>query len=68
MALNETTKPWYLSKTLWVQVLAIVAIVLPSSSEFIKEYFAEAGMGWALINMILRLVSKDKIEIGFSGK
>jgi inactivated superfamily I helicase len=68
MALNETSKPWYLSKTLWVQVLAIVAIVVPSSAEFIKEYFSELGMGWALINMILRLVTKDKIEIGFSGK
>lgn len=64
---EETKKPWYLSKTLWVQVLAIVAIIVPSSAEFIKEYFSEVGMGWALINMVLRLVSKDKIEIGFKG-
>lgn len=65
MALNENKKPWYLSKTLWMQVLAIVAIIVPGSANFIKEYFSEVGMGWALINMILRLISKDKIEIGF---
>lgn len=63
---EETKKPWYLSKTLWMQVLAIVAIIIPASAEFIKQYFAEAGIGWALINMILRLVSKDQIEISAS--
>lgn len=63
----EESKPWYLSKTLWMQVLAIVAIVVPSSAAFIKEYFSEIGVGWAVINMILRLISKDKIEIGFKG-
>lgn len=66
MALNETTKPWYLSKTLWMQVLAIVALIVPASAKFIQEYFAEAGIGWALINMILRLISKDQIEISFN--
>lgn len=67
MALNETSKQWYLSKTLWMQVLAIVAIVLPASKEFIAQYFSELGIGWALVNMVLRLISKDKIEIGFKG-
>lgn len=65
--LDENKKPFYLSKTLWLQVLAIVAIIVPSSAEFIKEYFAEAGIGWALINMILRLISKDKLEISSEG-
>lgn len=66
MALNETKKPWYLSKTLWIQVLGIVALIVPASAEFIKEYFSEVGMGWALVNMVLRLISKDKIEISLN--
>lgn len=64
----QETKPFYLSKTFWMQVLAIVAIILPSSAAFIKEYFSEVGIGWALINMILRLISKDKIEISLNSK
>lgn len=66
MALKQETKPWYLSKTLWVQVLGIIALIVPASAAFIQEYFAEAGMGWALINMVLRLISKDKLEISTS--
>jgi len=66
MALKQETKPWYLSKTLWIQALGIVALIVPASAAFIQEYFAEAGMGWALINMVLRLISKDKIEISMS--
>lgn len=63
MPLQEQSKKWYLSKTLWMQVLAIVAIIVPASSKIIQEYFTEAGIGWALINMLLRIISKDKIEI-----
>ena len=61
--IEQNKKPWYLSKTLWMQVLAIVAVIVPASGKIIQEYFTEAGIGWALINMVLRLISKDKIEI-----
>lgn len=60
-------KPWYLSKTILVNILMgiamIVAVFSPTASEFIKNYFAEAGSAWALINVVLRVVSKDKISI-----
>jgi hypothetical protein len=69
MPLNkENTKSILLSKTFWMQVLAIVALLIPASAAFIKEYFAEMGMGWALVNVILRLVTKDKVEISLLGK
>lgn len=59
----EPSKKWYLSKTVWMQVVALVAVVVPQSQEFLKEYFAEAGAAWAAINFILRLVTKDKLSI-----
>lgn len=64
--IEENKKSWYLSKTLWMQALAIVAMIVPASAAFIQEYFSEVGIGWALINMILRLISKDQIEISAS--
>lgn len=69
MALTKIdSKPFYLSKTLWIQVLGVVALLVPASSAFIQQYFTEAGIGWALINAILRLISKDQIEISLAGK
>lgn len=60
-------KKWYTSKTILVNILMgvamIVAVFSPSASDFIKNYFAEAGTAWALINVVLRLVTKNKVEI-----
>jgi len=59
-------KKWYMSKTILMNVLMGLAMILsvfaPSVSAFIKEYFAEAGMGWALINVILRLITKEELS------
>lgn len=61
------SKPFYLSKTILVNILMGLAMILasfsPAASEFIKNYFAEAGTAWALINVVLRLVTKNKVEI-----
>lgn len=61
------TKPIYLSKTFWLNVLAIVVMIVgvkaPAVGEFIKNYFAELGSGWAVLNTVLRIISKDKLSI-----
>lgn len=58
-------KPWYLSKTILAQLVAALAIIAgvfyPPAAEFIKQYFAEAGMGWAILNIILRVITKKEI-------
>jgi hypothetical protein len=63
----EPTKPFYASKTFYVNVLAMVALVvgskMPAVSDFIKNYFAELGSGWALVNIVLRAISKDKLSL-----
>lgn len=57
------SKPFYLSKTFWVQVLALVAIAVPVSRQFIQDNLGEAGSIWAVINIVLRLISKDKVSL-----
>lgn len=54
-------KKWYLSKTLWVNTLAIVAIVAESLSgkELLSLEMQSVILGG--INMILRLVTKSEI-------
>jgi hypothetical protein len=56
-------KPWYQSKTIWVNALGLVAMIVPQSAAFIAEHFSAVGIGWSLINVVLRLITKGKIEI-----
>jgi hypothetical protein len=60
-------KPWYLSKTILVQLLGALAIIVglfsPSVGSFIRDNFSEVGAAWAIINVVLRLVSKDQLSI-----
>lgn len=63
--MNES-KPWYLSKSIMVNLLMglamMVAVFQPQAAEFINSYFAEAGTGWAIVNIVLRLVTKKEIS------
>lgn len=54
------TQPWK-SKTMWANVLAIAGLLL--SSTFGVELTPEAAAGaLALINVILRIVTKEPID------
>jgi hypothetical protein len=59
------TKSWYLSRTILVNILMGVAMIVgvfqPAAGEFIKAHFAEAGSAWAIVNVILRLITKKEI-------
>lgn len=54
-------KPFYLSKTLWMQVFAVVALLVPASAGFIGEHLGAAGTGWAIINVVLRVITKKEL-------
>jgi len=56
-------KPFYLSKTFWVQVVAIVAVVIPASRDFIQNNLSESAGAWAVINLVLRAISKQKLSL-----
>ena len=58
----EEKKPWS-SKTMWLNLLVAVGAMLPW--EPMQEMMSEANliMVLSVVNMVLRLVSKDKIGL-----
>jgi len=58
-------KEFFYSKTFWVNVIALVAIVLQSYTDFIIAPEAQASI-LVLINLVLRAITGE--EITFGGK
>lgn len=65
----ETKKPWQ-SKTVVlnavVGLLAAVAAFVPAAAgaqAWIGAHAVEIGMGWSILNVVLRAVTKDKISL-----
>lgn len=65
------SKPWYESKTILVNLVlgicaALSAVVpqLASVSAWINANASLIGMVWAGLNVVLRFVSKDAIQLG----
>lgn len=62
-------KKWFESKVALFNILmalaAIVVIVSPAAGEvmksFIQNYLGEAGLGWALINIVLRVFKSNVV-------
>lgn len=60
----ESKKP-YKSKTLLVNALvAILALFAPNAAEFISSHPTEVAIAFSMLNMALRVITKDKIVIG----
>ena len=55
------TKRWYTSKTLWVNLLAIVAFGVQTEFGYILDAEAQAVI-LAVINLILRVVTKKGLS------
>jgi uncharacterized membrane protein YqaE (UPF0057 family) len=60
--IQETKKP-YLSKTIWTNVILALAAFIPGAQEWIQGNEAVVLAFWAVINIILRLLTKDKIQV-----
>lgn len=58
-------KKWYESKMIWTNILMGLAMIVGNfyapAAEFIKSWFSEMGMGWALLNIVMRLITKKEI-------
>ena len=46
-----------------MQVLGLVAVMVPQSASFIAEHLGASGAIWAVVNVVLRLVTKEKVQI-----
>jgi len=54
------TKAWYASKTLWVNVLAIAAVVAQGQFGYVLSPEAQVSL-LGLVNLVLRLVTKSAV-------
>jgi len=55
-------KKWYRSKTLWINAIAIVAIITQTEYGFLINVEAQAGI-LAMINLALRAITDDGLVI-----
>ena len=55
------TKRWYTSKTLWLNLLAIVALVAQAEFGYVLDAEAQAAL-LAVINLILRIITKEGLS------
>jgi hypothetical protein len=59
-----TTKPSYLSKTLWINfILAGVALFVPKAHEFMMQHPEYVVYAFAGINILLRKFTKTGLEL-----
>ena len=57
------TKAFYLSKTLWINLLAIIAIVIQSRTGYVMPPEIQVTI-YALINLVLRATTGKVIDFG----
>ena len=55
------TKRWYTSKTLWLNLLAIVALVAQTEFGYVLDVEAQAVI-LAVINLALRIITKQGLS------
>lgn len=55
-------KKWYLSKTLWVNVISLVALIIHGVSGVDWLDFEAQAILLSAINIILRFVTKEEIN------
>ena len=60
---TSTRKPWYLSKTIWVNLLVFVLSILYAISNDGGVKFEYLATVSAVVNVILRFVTTDPIGL-----
>lgn len=67
----QTQKPWYLSKTVLVNMIGGLCVALSAAipalasvNAFLVANASMIAMGWSVLNVALRFITKDKISLG----
>jgi uncharacterized membrane protein len=58
----EETKVWYASKTMWVNLIGAIAILLQTQTGFVIDVEAQAAL-LAVINLVLRAITKEAVSL-----
>ena len=61
---QQETKPIWQSKTLWTNALMAGLAFWPAAKDAFVSHPEIVLLGWGVLNMILRVVTKSKIQIG----
>jgi hypothetical protein len=61
--MEDQSKKLWKSKTLWVNLVMAVAAFIPGVGEMISQNPEAAGSLVAVVNVILRLVTKEKVSL-----
>lgn len=65
-AYGKHGKKWYKSKTLWVNIVALIAVVIQTYTGFVLDPEAQLAV-LTVINILLRLITKEPIVWGEEG-
>lgn len=57
------SKPFWESKTLWINILAVGAMFIPPLQSYVSSHPTAAIDVIGAINVVLRLISGDTLEI-----
>ena len=57
-------KPWYKSKTVWINVLSLVAMVLATVAQWpeMTEIAPQRVYALAIVNVLLRFVTSESLR------
>ena len=55
------TKKWYTSKTIWVNLFSVIALLVQTQTGFVVDPEAQVG-GIAVINLLLRVITGAALE------
>ena len=66
MTPETCTKKWYKSKTLWINIIALIAILAQTQYEFIIHPEEQAAL-LTIINLALRMITNTELEITKTG-
>jgi hypothetical protein len=61
---NVLVKPWYESKTLWVNIISLVVVVIGTMAGWqeMKDYAPELLGAVNVLNLVLRLVTYEAVK------
>ena len=59
---KDTLKMWYRSRTLWLNIIAITAMIAQAQYGFLIDAEAQAAI-LAILNLILRAITEEGLEL-----